>query len=145
MPLGVKENPSIQAVQIKHPNCYRTVVYFIQKLCTLEKKGTQHQGYTAPTHSRRFILRTEMALCRRGFGHADKWGLVKVSHLSALSGACIFYVLTQEREVLLRCRNKQANEISKTSTRLALYTQCLSFCCDVSSDFWDLGKYCQDT
>ena len=67
--LWAKQNPtSIQTVQIKHPNCYRKVVYFICKLCISGRQRHSIIVYEAPTHRIAFYLcadtvRTEIAIC----------------------------------------------------------------------------------
>lgn len=71
-----KKTTRIQIVQIKHPNCYRKVVYFICKLRISGKQKHSSIVYEAPTHRVAFYLcadtvRTEMAICAdkcfRGF------------------------------------------------------------------------------
>lgn len=61
-------NPSTQIVQIKHLNSYRTVVYFLHKLCIVEKQSSRDYCLWGTYAHRAFHLCadigcTEMALC----------------------------------------------------------------------------------
>lgn len=99
MPPSVKENPSVQIVQIKHANRYRTVVYFFLELCILEKRRTQHYCLRGAPHRGHLICVQTLHVQRRPsvqmmLGDLEKRERANVSHLAVLSVALSFYALT---------------------------------------------------